>query len=470
VAKSRRVPDDDDDAPPRRARTAVEDDEGDDLPQKPRKKRESAAGPVRLILKICLGVALSIALIVLLYWIYSPVGADPDLFCYFPKETTRITGYDVGEVTKNHKLADVHSQIMSNYNRFASVRFNQTGLKDTDVDKYLFGVAAATEDEKDLPAQERRGSITVIRFRQAADQAKFLASFGGGYKVEQRQTKDGKTYHHLYRLYPVPPDQHLERDDDISFFWPNDRTLVYTSTWRECEECMTRVPGRVVVDGNMRDLANKVDGHFFQASTGWFEVNGFSNTLAFGLGIVDQDIRDQKTFGGVVGTASWFADNGNDFLYASASLYSDRATAKGVRNKLAVSYAKAQADVWQSEGGRASGLEDPFNPKPKEQPGGAGGFSGGGTSSEQTKDVLAALSEYVRNARVYSRDRLVVVEGTIPHGTPEQGIFEKFWKAVGSKVAGAGAGGGFGGPGMGMPGGGPGMGMPGGFVPPGRVP
>src|SRR5262249_3954025 len=207
VAKSRRLPDDADDAPPRRGPAAIEDDEGDDLPQKPRKKRKSAAGPVRLILKICLGVALSIGLIVLLYWIYSPVGADPDLFCYFPKETVRITGYDVGEVTKNHKLAEVHGSIMSNYNRFSSARFSATGLKDTDVDKYLYGVAAGAEDEKDLVPQERRGSITVIRFKQAPDQNKFLASFSGAYKAEPRQTKDGKTYQHLFRLYPVPPDQ-----------------------------------------------------------------------------------------------------------------------------------------------------------------------------------------------------------------------------------------------------------------------
>jgi len=479
VAKSRRAPeedvrrrrpddDDDDDTPRRRGR---DEDEEDDEPFAPRKKRKSAAGPVRLILKIVGGVAGAIALIILLWWIYSPVGTDSDMLCYFPKETIRLTGYDVGEVTKNHKMAEVHQTIMGNYNRFYSPRFAQTGVKDQDVDKYLYGVVAATDDEKDVPPQERRGQITVVRFKQPPDQNKFVAGFGGNYRLEQRQTKDGKPYQHLYRLYPVPPDNHLEREDDISFFWPNSRTLVYATTWRELEECMTRIPGRVVVEGNMRDLAKNVDGHFFQASTGWYEFNGFGNTLAFGLGIVDPDIRDQKTFSGVVGTASWFASNGNDFLYASASLYGDKMTARNVRAKLAASFLKAQGDIYRSDSGRAGGIDDMFNPKPKEGAGGAGGFSGGSTQSESTKAIIEALNEYAKSARVYRHDRLVVIEGTIPHGTQEQGIFELFWKAVGSKVAG---GGGFSGPpgmpgmpGMGPPGMGPGMGMPGGFVPPG---
>ena len=141
----------------------------------------------------------------------------------------------------------------------------------------------------------------------------------------------------------------------------------------------------------------------------------------------------------------------------------------------AFGYTKAQEQIYQSESGKPSGLTDPFNPAQPKGQGAGGGQAFGGGSSEQTADIIAALAEYSRTARVRLRGRLVIVEGTIPHGTPEQGIFEKFWAAVGSKFqVNQFGGGGFGGMG-GMPGGmgpGPGMGggMPGGMPAPGGVP
>ncbi|HKB02693.1 MAG TPA: hypothetical protein VKD90_10765, partial [Gemmataceae bacterium] len=275
------------------------------------------------------------------------------------------------------------------------------------------------------------------------------------------------------------PQGHEEEEDDISFFFPNARTLVYTSTRRECEEALTRVPGRVVLEGNMRELADKVDGHFFQASTGFTDSANpaATNTLAFGLGIVDPEIRENKGYGGVIGTASWFASNGNDFLYSSASLYGDKRTARDVRAKLSESFYKAQAQIYQSEGGTASGLENPFEPKQPKQGAGAGagaggGFAGGGGTSEGTKDILEALTEYVRTARIRQLGRMVIVEGTISHGTPEQGTFEKFWRAAGSKFSPQQGGFGFPGGGPGFPGGGPPMpgGRPDGMMPGGIVP
>jgi hypothetical protein len=458
------VPDDDDDAPRRGGRREEDDeDEGDEAegPFRPRKKK-SAAGPTRLIIRIVGGVLGGIGLIVLLYWVYSPVGTDYALLCYFPKETTRLTGYDVEEVQKISKMKVVHEMLLNNYKSWGDRRFGQNaGVTTADVSKYLHGTASAPEDERDLPPQKRRGSLTVIRFKKDVDQNTFTNSFAGPYRARERRSPDGKTYHQLYQI--VRNAQGVESEvEDISFFFPNGRTLVYGTTERECEEAMTRQPGRVVVEGNMRELADKADGHFFQVSTGWYEYNGYPNTLAFSLGIVDQEVRDQKSHAGVVGTGSWFASNGNDFLYASASLYSDVKTARAVRAKLKESFEKAQADIWQGESGRAGGLDDPFNPKPKDQPkaGGAGGFGGGfggGTTDNESKEaVLDALSEYVLNARIVRRGRLVVVEGTIPHGTEEQGIFEKFWRVVGSKFqAQSPGGGGFGPPGMMGPGMGP---------------
>src|SRR5205823_1999617 len=136
-----------------------------------------------------------------------------------------------------------------------------------------------------LKPQDRRGSITVVRFKKDVDQNTFVNSFTGAFQAREMTSRDGKRYHQLYRKVRVPPDGHEEEEDDISFFFPNGRTLVYTTTRRECEEALTRQPGRVVLEGNMRELANKVDGTFFQASTGFVEFNGISNTMAFGLGI-----------------------------------------------------------------------------------------------------------------------------------------------------------------------------------------
>jgi hypothetical protein len=199
-----------------------------------------------------------------------------------------------------------------------------------------------------------------------------------------------------------------------------------------------------------------------------------ANSMAFSLGFMDDEFKDEKRrFTGVVGTASWFASNGNDFLYASANLYGDGRTAREVGRKLRASYTKAQEQIYQSESGKPSGLVDPFNPA---QPKGQGGSAFGSTSSEQTADVIDALAEYSKSARVRVRSRLVIVEGLIPHGHPETGVFEKFWSAVSGKftINQYGAGGfrpGGMGPAMG-PGMGPGMGggMPGGMPAPGGVP
>lgn len=465
----RRRPDDDEDEPRRKVRHDNED-EADDEPQIPRRKRKSAAGPVKLILRICVCVALAVCLVILLWWVYSPVGTDYALLCYFPAETTQLSGYDVDECSRNGKLKEVHDTLLSNYRiSFSERRINTdaAGVAPADVDKYLSGVASGNpEEEKDLDPQDRRGSLTVIRFKQSVDQSKFVGSFTGQYKAEERKSKDGKTFYQVWRETWVR--DHSEREDDFSFFFPNSRTLVYATTRRELTEAMSRQPGKVVVTGNMRELADGVDGHFFRASTGWVEFNGFNNAMAYDLSFVNEDVRDPRKIGGVAGNASWFASNGNKFLYASATLYADAATARDVKRKLKESFGKAQGDAYGEES--KMNVEDPFNPKPKA--GAPGGFGGGGAaSSEQTKDIVEALREYVRSSRVYNRGRLVIVEGCISHGMPEQGVFEKFWAAVGQKFRiSQQFGPGFpGGGGMPMPGGpgGPG-GPPAGMPMPGR--
>jgi len=492
VAKSRRAPEEDvrrrrpadeDDAPRRRGRRDEDDEDEDDAgdgPIKPRRKRKSAAGPTKMVLRIVAAVIGGICLVVLLYWVYSPVGTDSSMLCYFPKETTELQGYDVDEVLKNARMQPVHQTLINNYKSFGDKRWSDVGLKDTDVLRYLHGRAAGDpEEEKDLPPQQKRGELTVIRFKAPVDEAKFVAGFpnSSGFQCEEMAAKDGRKFYQLWAKRRVPPDNHEEREDDVSFFFPNGRTLVYGTTRRELTEAMTRTPGKVVLEGNMLELSREVDGHYFTASNGWSEKNGVSNSMAFGLGFVDDDFKDQRKFNGVVGTASWFASNGNDFLYASANLYGDRRTASEVKRKMEASYTKAQEQIYQSESGKPTGLTDPFHPaQPKGQGAGAGGppqFGGGGTS-EQTADIIEALGQFAKTARVRQRGRLVIIEGRIEHGPPETGVFEKLWAAVSNKftVNAFGAGGGYGPGGM-MPGGmGPGMGggMPGGMPAPGGVP
>ena len=470
---TRRRPDDEEDAAPRKKRkqAAEEGDEEGEGPIKPRKKRKSAAGPVRLILRICAGVVGGIGLIVLLYWVYSPIGTDHALLCYFPPETVSLSGYDANEGFRNNKMKDVHETLISNYKVFGERRFNSdAGVTYVDVDKYMSGTAAGIyAEEKDLPAKspEKRGSITVVRFKKDFDPEKFANSFAGKFKSTETKSREGKTYYQLQEFVDktVGGKTHQELEDDISFFFPNKRTLVYATTRRELEEALKRQPGKVALTGNIRELANKVDGTYFQCSTGFSEVTGTTNSLAFALTFVDSEVRDQKTYTGVAGTGSWFASNGNEFLYASATLYTDVATAKTVRSKLDASFDKAKKDIYGGSSGRPAGLEDPFNPKEKTAPGGFGG--GGEAGGTQTQDILTALGEYSKNARVRRQGRLVIIEGTISHGMPEQGRFEKFWTAVGSKyklqsqfsgVGGIGPG--IGGPGMPPGPGGPGPGTP----------
>lgn len=432
--KTRRRPDDDDeDDAPRKKGKRGEDDEDNEGPIKPRKKRKSAAGPVKIVLRICAGVIGGVGLIVLLYWVYSPVGTDHALLCYFPPETVSLSGYDANEGMRNNKMKEVHDTLISNYKVFGAPRFSDNaGVSYTDVDKYMSGTAAGNyEEEKDLPpnSQERRGSLTVIRFKKTIDTEKFANSFTGKFKSTETKSRDGKQYYQLQQFVTktIGGQTQQELEDDISFFFPNNRTLVYATTRRELEEALKRQPGRVELTGNIRELANKVDGTYFQCSTGFNELSGGQNSMAFALTFVDAEVRDQKTYVGVTGTSSWFASNGNDFLYASATLYTDNNTAKIVRSKLDASFDKAKRDIYAGSSGRPGGLEDPFNPKEQKNAWGGGGAPTG------TQDVLDALGEYSKFARVRRQGRLVIVEGTISHGMPEQGVFEKFWAVVGPK-------------------------------------
>ena len=458
MAKSSRSDDD----LPRKGRAAVEEDD-DDQPKQLRKKRKSAAGPVRLVLTIVGCVAGAIALFFVLWWVYSPMGPDNSLYCYFPPETTNLTGYDCGDMLDNHKMEDVHKQIIGAYNRFGSARFGGTGFADKDVAKYMSGVVGDPD--------EKRGSITVIRFKIRIDTDKFVSAIGGRFTVRNYESKDKKKYYQLESIERVGTGEnaHDEKQQDVSFFFPNDRTLVYTTTMRECEEALNRVPGRVVVQGNMRELSNQVDGQFFQAHMGVARLAGPAS--AFQLGILDADVKNKRPF--AVGTANWFGSNGNHFVYGEAVMMSDQSAAKQLFGGMSRAFGKATAQIYQAdENAKISGLDNPFEVKANENPAGPGGpgFVPSSGNPTDAKDILEGMNQWVKSAILFRSGRTVVVYGRIPHGTPEQGIFEKFWAAIRAKVMpNTGGFGGFGGPmgPMGAPGMmGPGVGPPGMVGPP----
>ena len=125
----KRRPDDDEDDAPRQARRRDDDDEEDDQPFAPRKKRRIGLGPDQAGHAHLPWRRPRRCIIILLIWVYSPVGTDHSLLCYFPPETTRIQGYDVEEGVKNHKLKEVHDMLLGNYRQANSRRFVRLGRK-----------------------------------------------------------------------------------------------------------------------------------------------------------------------------------------------------------------------------------------------------------------------------------------------------------------------------------------------------
>ena len=493
MAKSRRAPDvddrkrrpdDDDDAPVRKVRDDDEDDGADEPPEKPRKKRKSSAGPVKLILKICAGVAGSVLLLILLVWIYSPVGSDPKLLCYFPEETTSLSGYDVAEGGKIAKLKDVHETLTSNYKFANGQKFTAaSGVEDKDVDKYMTGTAAGdSEEEKDLPPQERRGSLTVVRFKRNVDTAKFIESFNGKFRSSETKSRDGKTYYQLQQYVTVAAGNATQQElnDDISYFFPDSRTLVYGTTRRETEEALEASARPHRRQGRHARVGRQDGRNLLPVQSRLVRVQRQQESLEL-HGVRPgfhrrRSSRSEELLRGDRHCELVGFERQRLPVRERVALHRHSDGAAMCVGKINTSLRKAQSDIWQGTDGKPSGLEDPFNPKQGKGRSRWSRDDDGTTepSSEQTKDILAALSEYASSARAYRRGRLVIIEGTIPHGMPEQGIFEKFWAAVSSKYKVGGFGGMMGGMGgHGMAGlaavcpGPPGGGMPG---PPPGVP
>src|SRR5258708_26792697 len=118
---------------------------------------------------------------------------------------------------------------MNNYKAFGDKRWPQElGVKESDVLRYMSGHADGNPDEeKVVSTQDKRGDLTVIRFKSDVDESTFVGAFKGAAICTEQATGDGKKYYQLSFRRKVPPDWHEEEEPDISFFFPNKKTLVY---------------------------------------------------------------------------------------------------------------------------------------------------------------------------------------------------------------------------------------------------
>ncbi|WP_020471035.1 hypothetical protein [Zavarzinella formosa] len=464
----KRRPADDDRPAKKKARARDEEDEDEDedeedepeAPKKPRKKRKSANNPWRMVSYVGGGIGGFIALVFFFYWVYSPVGADPKLLCYCPPETFSIEGMDVEEIQKNSKMKDIFDRSIQRFKAYGNEkRFKDAGFTEKEVQYYLNCAASGDwEKEKDYDPQDRRGSLTMFRFKEPLDQTKFLGSYTDAsvYRKEEKSSRDGKKYYQLYQMVPTGADRHLEPLYDVSFFFPNDRTLIIGSTRKELEEAMNRTPGKVEIDQTMRDLVDNTDGHYFKAyknltvrNTALLEKHGPSMMSA---GFMDESMRNPETLVTIaIGSATWIASDGNNFLMADGTLFIDKATAKRIYASTADSIYEMKSRFFR-EDAKVGDKENMFATGKKES-------GGDGKKKEEISD---ALTDYFKKSSVGRRGNMVYVEGRVSHEK-----FNKMWSHISDVMlplpqTGGGMMGG-----MGM-GGGPGMGMPG--PPPGGPP
>jgi hypothetical protein len=410
VAKSRRVPDDTDDDPRPRKKSRPRD-EDDDQPMRPRKKKKSAAGPMRKAVMIGGAVLGSIGLFFLLFWIYTPVGVDSAMLCYCPPETISIEGMDVEELSKIPQIKEMTDSVTNVWKTANDKRLAPGGIKDTDVTKFLLAHVNGSGDTSVEP-QQRRGTLTVLRLKNSIDPEKFVAGYSGGtsvYRLDEQTGPEGKKFYQLY--------QNLAggRQDDVSFYFPNDRTLVMGSTRRETEEAMKRRSGKVEIDGDMRELANTVDGHFFSAHVTPTATSIDGGRFAYNLNITsDAETKPPTQAGG----SFWYASDGNYLLYGEGILMSDRSIASDVRSSMSRSFAKARNQIMQQES-KPGGVEEVFFPKSP---------NGQSTGGSGKADIVEGIIDYIKHSKVYRRDRLVVVEGKI-----NAELFMKMWSGISGK-------------------------------------
>lgn len=424
----------DDRSAKRRARDREEDDEDDDEEEeeeevqiRPKKIKRPKVRPSSVVGTVIGGIVGFVAFVYFLYWVYSPVGADNRLLCYCPPETFSIEGMDVEEVIRNTKLKEVWERSFSRYKTNGNDRrFKDSGLTEKDVAYYLNCQATGDwEREKDLTPQERRGSLSMLRFKNSFDPEKIIGSFTNStpYRKEEFTGKNGNKY---YQLSTVGSKG--EMIPDVSFYIPNSRTLIIGTTRKEVEEATGRVAGKIELDETMRGMVDNTDGHYFRVAKTLTLYNSalemFSGPSMMTAGFMDEQLQDvEKRKSIVIGNASWWASDGNYFLFADGSYFLDREQASRIYGGTYKTLLEMKTRFYR-EDAKVGDKEDMFFVPEAKTNSGMSGSSGG-----KSEDLREALTDYFKSSHVNRRGNLVYVEGRVGHEK-----FNKLWNTISSKM------------------------------------
>ena len=187
----------------------------------------------------------------------------------------------------------------------------------------------------------------------------------------------------------------------------------------------------------MKELANDVDGHYLHGQRRVVrEERRCPTPWPSGWGSWTRSSGTSGTSPGWSGRPAGSRPTGTTSCTPAPTCTGTSGPRRTCGAKLAASFYEGPGGNLPERGraSRAGWRTRSTRPSPK-GPAGPGMVGGGGgtTATEQTKDIIEALSEYARTARVYSRGRLVVIEGRSRTGPPRQGTFEKFWRAAGTR-------------------------------------
>lgn len=257
------------------------------------------------------------------------------LLCHCPPDAVSVTAGDLTILYADQRYTEIGELLIGPWQRANEMRFAKVPLTAADVDAFVVAKAIGeAELERDLPPQDRRGTLTVIRFNRPVTEGDILRGVvAGTFKTDDRISDSGARYHSLFRTVRVR--DHDEREDDVSLRLADDRTLLIATTRREMEESMRRRPGVVDLHGALHSMVEKSDGAFVYASAGPSAPRDDqpARFLSFRTA-VGRTITDHRA------ASIWFTFRGDRVEYRESFRMKDAARATALRDALVAECAK----------------------------------------------------------------------------------------------------------------------------------